>query len=400
MKIVQFGLCYSPNLGDGVISDCLAHGLRSRRPGAKVMHVDISARQARGDVTFGNRALLLAILDRMPLRVRQHLALWKLNRLIDGVAEHWRIAAQADLAVIGGGQIFSDVSLNFPIKLGRVATILHDARTPTAVYAAGVSRNWSCRGRPLFAGLLKTDLRMVGVRDTDSRAAWADQMPGGPVPVLTADPGLLAASCYGLPQGWENAAENRVGLCVTDFGILTHHADGGVAGSRGGPVAFYAGVAAALVARGQRVTLFCNGAAEDRALMARVAAAPGLTKLRDQGKLLVPPVADTPSALAHQIAGFGTVVAHRLHACIVAYSYGRPIIGLGWDSKLKAFFDLTGTAEVFSADPAIDGGAVADLVERAQAAGLDTARHSEITALAWHGIDRLLACAVTPPGTG
>ncbi|WP_370285868.1 hypothetical protein, partial [Pseudooceanicola nanhaiensis] len=108
MKIVQFGLCHSPNLGDGVIAECLAHGLRARAPGAEVVHADISGRQARGATTIRNRRLVLAVLEALPRPLRHALARRRLNAMIDGVEGRWRAAARADLAVIGGGQLFSD----------------------------------------------------------------------------------------------------------------------------------------------------------------------------------------------------------------------------------------------------------------------------------------------------
>ena len=33
MKLVQFGLAYSPNVGDGIIAECMAHGAKALRPG-------------------------------------------------------------------------------------------------------------------------------------------------------------------------------------------------------------------------------------------------------------------------------------------------------------------------------------------------------------------------------
>lgn len=392
---MQFGLCHSPNLGDGVIADCLAHGLRARRPGAEVAHVDISGRAARGAVTIRNRRLVLAVLDHLPRPLRHALARRRLNGLIDRVEAGWRAAAAgADLAVIGGGQIFSDAHLNFPVKIGRAAAILREAGTPVAIHAVGVSRNWSAEGTALFARVLDCDLRMVGTRDAGSAAAWAAQMPGGPAPVATADPGLLAAACYGPPP----APPEGIGLCVTDFAVLGHHADGSVAGAAQDPVGFYAGIAAALAGAGHRVTLFCNGAAEDAAQVDRVARAPALAALRAEGRVRVAPAAADPAGLARLIAGFEAVVAHRLHACIVAYSYGRPVVGLGWDRKLEAFFDMVGLPEHVSADPAMDGPGVARMVAGALERGIAPDAHATAIGAAWEGIDTLLGC-VTRPGS-
>ncbi|WP_167767041.1 polysaccharide pyruvyl transferase family protein [Jannaschia formosa] len=379
--MAQFGLCYSPNLGDGVIAECLGHGLRARRPGVEVTHVDIAGRQDFGHVTIRGRRLMLAALHLLPQALRQPLAERKLNRIVDGVAPEWRAAARADLAVIGGGQVLSDANLNFPVKIGRAARMIAEAGTPVAIHAAGVSRNWTPRGRDLFQALAACDLRLVGTRDAASAEAWSAQFEGGPAPEIVLDPGLLAADCYG-----PVAAEvGLVGLCVTDFALLGHHADGVVAGGQDG-VRFYERVARALIASGRKVRLFTNGAAEDRAARVRVVSALGDVADR----LDLPPDAERPAELVAQVAGCEVVVAHRLHACIVAYSYGRGIVGLGWDRKLQSFFETVGREDAFVAE-ADSPANIATLVQAARPAD-DDPRHAEVIAGAWAGIDRLLAC--------
>jgi len=388
LKIVQFGLCFSPNLGDGIIAECIAYGLVARNPQAEVAHVDLSARRARGDIVIRNRETILAIADRLPLSVRQFLARWKLNRLLDGVTDAWTKAAEADLAVIGGGQIFSDANLNFPLKIGRTAQILAEKGTACAVYGVGVSSNWTPQGTELFRQLERAQLRMVGVRDAGSLAAWQQQMPGNPRPEITLDPGLLAAACYG-PVA---PVKGNIGLCVTDFALLAHHADGHVAGQAAGGLAFFTSVALATIKAGHTVTLFCNGAAEDLALLRRLTKTPELANLLQSGQAIIPEPPKTPAELAKTIAGCEAVIAHRLHACIIAYSYQRPVVGLGWDSKLQSFFELAGIAGSFSADPDITADHIVGMARAAIEAGISTKDHVRLMGEAWDGIDRLLNC--------
>ena len=383
---MQFGLCFSPNLGDGVISDCIAHGVTTKEPDATVTHVDLSARQSRGDVVIPNRKAILAILDRLPRVVRQSLTKWKLTRLMQSVDAQWEKAVDVDLAVIGGGQLFADANLNFPIKIANAARILSQKKTPTVVYAVGVSSNWSKQGADLFQSLQKTDLRMIGVRDDGSAESWRDQMPENLKPEITYDPGLLAASCYG-----EVAAKPKlVGLCITDFGTLTHHADGNVAGQLTGAVEFYAGIVSASIASGYSVALFSNGAAEDAALLQKVVNDPSIRGLED---VIVPKQPTTPRELAHVIAGCSAVIAHRLHACIVAYSYQRPVVGLGWDSKLQSFFTLANMPTSFSDAPNLDAAEIVGMVTATLEDGVSTKDHARMLGGAWDGIDRLLSHA-------
>jgi hypothetical protein len=90
------------------------------------------------------------------------------------------------------------------------------------------------------------------------------------------------------------------------------------------------------------------------------------------------------------------VVAHRLHACIVAVSYGRPVIGLGWDRKVESFFDEIGAPEAFA--PA--GTPPERIAERAGSAiAPDPALRRRLVMEALDGIRATLDAAGTYNGT-
>lgn len=389
MKIVQFGLRYSPNLGDGVISDCLAYGLSALHPEAQIETIDISGRDGYGAVTVKNRALIISILHYLPEFVRHVLAKWKLGKLLDGVEDQWRTTLKgADLAVVGGGMLFSDASLNFPLKIARVCKLLAEENTPTAVYGVGASRNWSNPGKAMFQKVFETDLRLVALRDETSRRAWAAQTPVASLePSLVLDPGLLARDCYGPVI----EATDRIGICVTDPGLLGHHADREIEGGARGAVAFYTDLINALIENGHKVTLFTNGAEEDAAAMAQVAADPSMEWHKNIGALSVAPTAQTPKELAHIIGAMKGIIAHRLHACIVAYSYGLPIVGMGWDQKLHSFFALVEAQDHFTDDPEVSGEALAGLMDDAIAHPSSPEDQEEIRQQAWGGLKILLA---------
>lgn len=388
MKIVQFGLCYSPNVGDGIIAECLAHAIRHKRPGAEVVAIDLSGRQGFGAVTIRNRSLALAVLSRMPSGPRRWLVEKMMCRVLDRVEPAWTAAvAEASLAIVGGGQIFSDADLNFCVKIARAARIIAAAGVPSVVYAVGVSRNWSPRGRALFLELGETDLRFVGVRDPHSAAAWTAQVPEDvlPAPEITLDPGLLAATCYGPPP----TRNGRIGLCVTAPDILAYHADRAVAGAGAGR--FFADLALDLVGRGHRVALFCNGAAEDRAALKALRKPLAEAIATGAIEIVTPP--ETPTELAWLVSAFAAVVAHRLHACIVAYSYGLPVVGLGWDRKVESFFETIEVPDRFIGVEDCVPAAVADRVEAAITAGIDGAVHAWVMETTWEGVEQALQSA-------
>lgn len=375
-RILIFGLLYSPNLGDGIIAECLAAGLRQERPDLDVVHVDISGRQAFGDVVVTNRATILRVMNRLPRTVRHSLVRYKLGKILDEYEPLWRDEIhKADLCVIGGGQIFSDADLNFCLKIGRVARLLHAADRPAVVHAAGVARNWSPEGTRLFARLTECDLRAVGLRDEGSIQAWRDQFGNlGPAPRLTRDPGLLAEACYGpppqLPKG--------IGLCITDPTILRYHADT----STGAAIntSLFAQIALKLGDIGPKVTLFCNGAAEDQAAAQAVLEDPALQRMRQTDRIRIANMPQNPAQLAHLVAGFQGVVAHRLHACILAFAYRRPVVGMGWDTKLQSFFASVGLENSFLGATEISPETVGQAMRATMEAGPDLKMHAEVLA--------------------
>lgn len=388
MRIVIFGLPFSPNVGDGVIADCLSHGIRSLVPGAEVTVIDLSGRTGWGAVMVRNRGLALKLLTILPKIVRGKLVEARLNAMLDKIIGDWRGAvAGADLVVMGGGQLFSDADLNFPVKIGRASQVAAEAQVPIAVHGVGVARNWSPRGHALFSQVAKADLRRVAARDPGSVENWSAQMKTGPAPEIARDPGLLAAECYGATEPGP-----AIGVCITDPDILAYHAEAQVAGAGGG-MSFWADLVETLASKGHVVRLFCNGAAEDRAALTRLAARPKVADLIAGGQASVARAPETSTALAAEIATHKAVVAHRLHACILAYAFGRPTVGLGWDQKVESFFGSVDLPQNFIEGKKASGRAVADRLEAALAAGIDPDRRRAVIEETRDGIARTLAVA-------
>lgn len=370
MRILVFNLHYSPNLGDGVIGACMVHALGELVPDAAVVPVDISGRDRFGAVTVRNRATLLKVLRRFSKTLRRQIVYRRLKVMLDRIEPQWReLIEGADLAIIGGGQLFSDADLNFPTKIGRVATLLKDAQVPCAIHATGVSRNWSRKGRALFRTLAEADLRAIGMRDEESIRAWEDQSGlFAPKAHLTRDPGLLSFEAFG-----PVAPVDRIALGVTSPLLLTYHADSGVAGAAG--LKWFETLALELVAQVGPVRLFCNGAEEDALALSDLAARPSLRRAIETGEIEVAPVPKTPEELVATVAPCRAVISHRLHACILGYAYTRPVVGMGWDRKVQSFFASVGLDRFFVGRTKTPPGEVAALVQAALAQGIDPDTH-------------------------
>ena len=384
-KIVIFGLPFSPNVGDGVIADCLAYEISRQRPNLTVDCIDISGRTGVGAVVV-RRGRALRILGALPAPLRRAAVSVVLGRLMRKCKPRWQERVTGARAVLfGGGQIFSDIDLNFPMKLATAASVAKTEGCPTAIVAAGVAHNWTPRGTQIFAALKGTHLRHIALRDAGSIGNWTAQMPqsGLPTPVFCRDPGVLAAQCYGLADRETGAMPDAapdapIGIGISDPSELALHAD---RTTGGGDVltTVFCDMIVKLAAQGERLQLFCNGADEDAAFMDQIFNDPRLAELRNKGQIAQSPAPRTGAELAAQIAACKAIVAHRLHACIVAYSLCRPFVGLGWDRKLDSFLASVDLPENL-ADATSGADAVIAQLHKAMARGIDPARQSEARA--------------------
>ncbi|MEZ5411915.1 MAG: polysaccharide pyruvyl transferase family protein [Acidimicrobiales bacterium] len=167
-----------------------------------------------------------------------------------------------------------------------------------------------------------------------------------------------------------------MGVNIAGLGTLAYHADVPIAGAGTFPAAMnltamLRGLVTELVARGHRVRLFCNGSAEDAAAVEVLGADPLLAGAVATGDVEIGVSPKTGRELARLVASCSAVVGHRLHSCVVAYSYGVPIVGLAWDRKVGDFFASVGLGSFMVEDPLVRSVTVADRVEAAILRGVD-----------------------------
>lgn len=400
IKILLVGVTYSENRGDGVIADCMEWVVRRALPQAEVNHLDLAGRMAQGTKAVPHRALILKAIAFLPGIVRKRLVAAGLKRLLDRLRPQWTKAiADADHVIISGGQVFSDVDLNFPFKIGKVAEICAEQSVPVAIAAAGVAGNWSSTGTMLFKKLTTCELTFVGLRDQSSLSHWAAQFGSeSPHTVLVRDPGFLAAGCYDITPA--SGTDLPVGIGITSPLSLTHHSDDQIAGA-GDPVSykalfrFFRDTALAAVGRDHRVCLFCNGAAEDGAMLHALSLDPQIADMVIAGRVIIAPVPQSGGALAQTIAGCKAVIGHRLHACIVGYAFQRPVVGLSWDSKLESFLTSVGLSDNILKQPNLLPEDAVTAVEEALQSGVNPLRHAEILEECEAGLSAVLATSPT-----
>lgn len=380
LRVGLFNVKYSPNLGDGLLSECLEAELVRTVPGLTVEAFDLAGRT---DYVAGRRlrGTALSLLQSSPAPLRHSLARALLGRSLNHLRPVWRSRlAGIDAAVTGGGNLFSDADLNFPLKIDAAWGELRAAGIPAAVFAVGAADNWSEAGAALFRRAL-SGMRILdaSVRDARSAEIWNRRLAASGVPRarVAHDPGLLVARH--VPQVVRPGTAPRIGLGLTHPTTLRYHAD--EAAVRGRDLtAWYAALVRGCLARGWSVDVFTNGSPEDetylrrlRPVLAEAAPAPA-----GGSAITFAPRFRNPTELATFVSGLDLLMAHRLHANVAAYSYGIPQIGFTWDRKLTSFFDLVGRRDYVRTAGREATETVLALAERGLREGLDRRRHGAI----------------------
>jgi polysaccharide pyruvyl transferase WcaK-like protein len=376
MRLALLNLRYSPNLGDVLLCECLEFGIRKAAPTCDVLQIDITGRQAFA-APSSRRLAALAVLQRLPQTIRRVIARVVLGRSLRRIAPTWRKQFETvDAAVLGGGNLLADADLNFPLKIAAIMQAVAARGIPAAVFGIGVSDNWSRPGRTLFQKALG-QVRLVdaAVRDPRSKTIWERRLgPAVATPRIVRDPGFLTADCFPrLPK--PAATGRRVGLCMTHPVALSYHADEAVP-QAAAMTEWFREAARAFSARGDTVLLFTTGSPEDGAYIEEIGSS--FDSPAGGGAIQRVPRFESAAAMAGFISTLDLVIAHRLHACIAAYTYGVPHIGLTWDRKMLAFFESVERSGYLVSPTAMTTADVMTLADRACGEGIDGARRDQV----------------------
>lgn len=391
MKIVVFNVKYSENLGDGLLAQCVETALRNRADHIEVETIDLAGRQDFGTGRGGQRRYALKLLHRLPVFARHRLVRFMLERRLRKLHDQWdaKIAA-ADAVVIGGGNLFQDDDLNFPLKVGKVLDCVCRHNRPLAIYAVGVSERWSRKAYHLFARLKQAQLVHLSVRDGFAQDNWREHFPEGPAAKIVRDPGLLVRAFSDLERHMPSAGlQPTVGLCVTDPTILQRHASRNMSKIPFCNIGNYRDLIGLLLDDGYRVILFCNGAREDQVFAEQIRNSVSMHRVIGAGMLDLAERPRVPDDLVRILHSTDVILAHRLHACIAAYALRIPHVGLGWDGKVEGFFNSVGREAYFVGNAALSPPHIAWLLKAAEAEGIESLRHRATVAEAEAGITNM-----------
>lgn len=341
MKVCLVNVKYSPNLGDGLLTECLEKMLIDKGKGSlEVFSMDLAGRldyQAGG----GSRQIILKKIDRLPFTIR-YLALNFILHVFSVLkwAPHYRKNMEnADLIVIGGGNLISDVDWNFSTKLALVLKVAVARNLPVYIYGVGVSGTWTNRGLKLLRRqIAKSNIKAIYVRDQQSKMNMQEyfvESCSEPVEVdVVRDPGLFVSRLYASKMSEIGAG--RIGICITSAIAVRHHSKVTVTDDE--LFCWYQNLYMGVVHAGYECLLFTNGSPEDVAFAEDIVRSSSI----NEGVTIIELTPKNPEVLSNIISTCDVVVAFRMHALIAAYSYGSSIFALDWDEKVGAFMQSVG----------------------------------------------------------
>jgi len=340
-RIVIAGEIYSPNLGDGIIHECLRYLFLRHMPEAEILPLDISGRSGWQPRDHSGRRT--PALPRIFRRETSPFFHWlNLARFQANYSHHlqpsWsRLLEDNPILVIGGGKLLMDNQFDFPFKLHKLYQLAASPGIPIHLAACGVGSDWSSLSRQWLNPLLQ-QAATLSVRDLPSRADLVKAFPGCR-PVVTCDPAIWAKQVYSPPV--TAAKNNRIGLGVINSRDANSSQSPADKMSEVEYLDLWLRIIRQLSANGFEVEIFTNGNHYDTLAAARLLRLCQFHSIPCQ--MAAPPL--HPADLVAQISSYQGMIVSRLHASLVAAAFQTPCIGLSWDNKVAAFYQQLGFAE-------------------------------------------------------
>lgn len=332
-RIVLCGEVFSPNLGDQAIAVCMKHLLAEAAPHHEIQLLDLSGRSGANDAPrassnpskVAQRIRSLGPLSRRLLNAFT----WLIRDRRKFVPRLREALRGAHLIVIGGGQLIADNDWFFPLRLGAVSREAKRNCVPVLVFGCGVGTTREGLGAWLLRRVLTNSVGIV-VRDAESMARVRLLVGGHCSPTLTMDPAVLSSEVLKTPKP---PSRTTIGLGILSPSVLVRHAPAQDLGEEWW-AQFWVALVLELKNRAMDCELFTNGDAEDlrfaEIVQRRLVDREGIMPIRHAKAL---------DDLVSTIREYKAIVAHRLHASIIAFSVATPSVGLKWDSKVSSFYD-------------------------------------------------------------
>lgn len=313
-NVILISELYSSNLGDTVISKI------SQKLFAKEFGLDHIIQY---DISKHRRTLI----GRIICRLSKLLGLEDLlNRYLYCATRRdiKRILLNKSIVVFSGGQLFLDFFI--PPMLG-ILDVIKETNTHTYFFACGIGRL-----RPREISKLKYYLNNNSIRVTVRDGLTFFQENISPNVYACPDVAIKSSDIY----GYRNEIRNNVGFGVFDISYYNRNSPNSKM-SEEEYIDQCSNSIRQIRNLGYNVTIFTNGSDTDYNVSKII-----YNRLIGDNNIYIAKCPKNDIELVEIIKGFSFVIASRLHALIIAYSYNIPFYGFAWDNKLYGFEQTIG----------------------------------------------------------
>jgi len=365
MKFAVCGEYESMNYGDGVIGIALEQLVQSCFPESEVHSFDLSKRK-KGSV----RSARAFEPEKRTFLKRVHLKLYTDNRIYASLINYVGInlagyreffteqLSGRDILVIGGGQLFMDSRLSFPLKIYLLLRVVENLDIPVVFFSIGVGSRWSSWSRYYFRKIIKSDnVHSIYCRDEESYLKLVGWFPECADKLYrTVDVALFLGSSRN-PDYYK---KNKVALGVISPLDVQRVSPGHFLSDRNRAKKFWIELYSVLCDKYRDVTLFTNGSIEDGAFLEEL-----VSDLADIEKLYKIDyyIPTSKNLLIDFISSSNLVIAARMHASIIAFSLGIPCVAIEWDEKIWSFMKYVGREEFCVRPDSISSELIVSMIE-------------------------------------
>lgn len=344
-RIAIAGEIFSPNLGDGLIYDCLSGAFA--RNGCVTAPLDLSGRSGWPDneqgmdreahVNLFRRAARVPVRRSLTLRRMISASRWYGGGRRQSMEAWEEVIDWADAVVVGGGQLLTDINFGFPPKIYEVVRMARARNKPVAFFGCGVGKSWGYLATKMYRVAIDY-ARYVSVRDQVSAENLVKNTRGAAAMHVHPDMAFAVANTY--RQRAISCEGNTLGIVLHPPLYFRNFVPTLRDLSNENYRSFWVRLARGACAAGQNVSFITNGDTADYAEASVVVA-----MLANEGlDVRLKPRAERPEQLVDQFASISTVICTRMHAGIIASGLGKNVIPIALDPKVTGVWDTVGWA--------------------------------------------------------
>lgn len=352
MRIAVCGEYYSSNLGDPIIVESMVYMTKQIYPNADIKIIDLDARNK-----IKNRKIKLQYnnINNKKNIIKKPVLLKSLKGLIKWIIKDKKRVksyfknelSNIDLLIIAGGQLLMNNNLNFPLRLNLLINQAEKNGIPVIFNSCGVQNyKKNSYGKYLISKTLNNKYVKVATTRDDIDMLRSYIKDNNKIVEKNVDVAVWCNKAYSIEKV-DNS--NVIGL-----GVIAHVAyekyyerttDKSYYITEEELYSFWMNIIELFNREGIEWKIFCNGSEQDYEFGYILLKRLGYSDTELNNKIVQRPT--EPVELVKQISEFKTIISHRLHSHIVAFSLGIPIIGLIWDKKTLDFAEMIGIQENF-----------------------------------------------------